>query len=559
MKISQKLIAINGIPLLVFLVISCMFSRFWLTEKQNIARAENNHALFLAVSDLIHELWKERGLSLMAGTNDRSALYAQRKTVDAGLAAGSSALAHADREALNALNLGQAAEFLDAARRQADGSASAAEVFSLYRKLISELLEAEQAIANLESTRNYGAIATSLKIFFVLLGFALFAAAALVVVGVRSITRPIRQLVDYATQISSGALDAPSPKGLPHDLEALNIALRSVAAHLQGKLSAPPQEEAQQARLIAELEVVRRKLIFLETLIDELPSPVFAKTEDTRFFLLNKAYEKFFGIRREEYLGRTAMELGYLPPEERQKYQQEDLEVISSKTMVHYETVYTTNQGQRNSLYWSKGVTVPTSGEKGLVGTIVDISSQKRLEHELACKVQELEQAQHELRLLSRTDSLTGLANRRFFHERLLEGMAIGARHEVPLSLLMMDLDHFKMVNDRFGHAQGDAVLRQFAQILRDNCRNEDLPARSGGEEFMLLLPLTPKDKALTSAERIRRITCEQITLPDGSPMTVSLGVVEFRPGESPEHLLHRADEALYRAKKDGRNRVAAG
>ncbi len=160
------------------------------------------------------------------------------------------------------------------------------------------------------------------------------------------------------------------------------------------------------------------------------------------------------------------------------------------------------------------------------------------------------------------TDPLTGLANRRALDERLRLELERARRSRQPVSVLMVDIDHFKRINDRHGHAAGDAVLSRLATILRQEIRSIDLAARYGGEEFVVLLPATPAPAAYAVAERIRRaVAREAFALPGGQMLRVqaSIGIASF-PDDDPEggHLLERADEALYAAKGAGRNRVIA-
>lgn len=317
---------------------------------------------------------------------------------------------------------------------------------------------------------------------------------------------------------------------------------------------------ASQAELIilrARLDLLQRKLDFFESIINELPNPVFAKNSDARFCFFNKAYESFFHVRREEMLNRTVLELDHLSPEERRHYQKEDEEAIRGGGEVHYETSYKTDRGLRSSLYWARGFVSPGFEQKGLVGVIVDISSLKCLEQELERRVEELEEARRELRQMSLTDELTALPNRRFFEMRLQEGVLIAARHNVTVSLFMADIDYFKNINDRFGHDAGDVVLCDVAEVLRRTCREADIVARFGGEEFIGLLPLTHLHDARTLAERIRKAVKEFCVRPDGEPLTVSIGIAEFQCGESGERLKKRVDEALYRAKENGRDQVS--
>jgi diguanylate cyclase (GGDEF)-like protein len=153
-------------------------------------------------------------------------------------------------------------------------------------------------------------------------------------------------------------------------------------------------------------------------------------------------------------------------------------------------------------------------------------------------------------------DALTGAYNRRHFHERMSAELAFASRHSTPLSLLMIDIDHFKKVNDQHGHVIGDKFLQTLARRLRSIVRAEDLLARYGGEEFAILSRVDAKG-ALPFAERIRAQVSERSFSSHGIEMkvTVSIGLASV-PAESPKQLLESADEALYRAKRAGRNRV---
>jgi diguanylate cyclase (GGDEF)-like protein len=159
------------------------------------------------------------------------------------------------------------------------------------------------------------------------------------------------------------------------------------------------------------------------------------------------------------------------------------------------------------------------------------------------------------------TDHLTGLYNRRYFTKRADEEVQRALRHQTPLSLLMADVDHFKLVNDTYGHATGDRVLQTVAGTIRDLLRSTDVCARYGGEEFAVLLPHTPGENAFHVAERIRETLGQTrytgLGLPPDASVTISLGVATC-PGDatSLDELLELADKALYRAKDAGRDAV---
>lgn len=185
----------------------------------------------------------------------------------------------------------------------------------------------------------------------------------------------------------------------------------------------------------------------------------------------------------------------------------------------------------------------------------------KGLQDALVEKNRELDQKREELLLLSRTDPLTDLYNRRYFQERLEAELARSHRYQVPLSCLMLDVDHFKQLNDTHGHAFGDEVLRRIAHSLRASLRQVDLCARYGGEELVALLPETSPPDARFAAERVRA-SISALELRAGPdlmvPVTASLGVATY-PGpniDSADALVRAADNCLYEAKARGRNRV---
>lgn len=184
----------------------------------------------------------------------------------------------------------------------------------------------------------------------------------------------------------------------------------------------------------------------------------------------------------------------------------------------------------------------------------------KRLQEQLEERERQLLEANERLRHMSQTDSLTGLDNRRELEQRLTEMFEHARRLKEPFACVMCDLDRFKSVNDTHGHQAGDAVLKQFARILREEVREIDRAGRYGGEEFMLLLPGTVLDAAVTFAERVRKhvethtFTFENISI----CRTASFGVSAWphpRIGNC-EGLMRAADDALYVAKETGRNRV---
>jgi two-component system cell cycle response regulator len=178
---------------------------------------------------------------------------------------------------------------------------------------------------------------------------------------------------------------------------------------------------------------------------------------------------------------------------------------------------------------------------------------------ELAQANLKLQQREAQIVALTLTDSLTGLGNRRRLEQSLATEINRAQRTGGSLCAFMADLDHFKRINDTFGHEAGDKVLAAFGELLRGETRATEILARAGGEEFVVLMPQTDLARGLATAERIRAaIAAERIDpLPDG--ITASFGVAELAAGEQGDAFMRRVDKALYEAKHAGRNCVVVG
>jgi len=155
---------------------------------------------------------------------------------------------------------------------------------------------------------------------------------------------------------------------------------------------------------------------------------------------------------------------------------------------------------------------------------------------------------------LSETDKLTGLKNRRYFQEKLEEQLSNNEKSASPFSLFILDIDHFKKVNDTFGHQVGDEVLAQLAQLLKNQARSLDIVARYGGEEFVVILPETDQNEAKAIAEQLRQAV-EQAKWQTGR-ITVSVGIATAIKTDNETTILQRADKALYASKENGRNQI---
>jgi diguanylate cyclase (GGDEF)-like protein len=181
------------------------------------------------------------------------------------------------------------------------------------------------------------------------------------------------------------------------------------------------------------------------------------------------------------------------------------------------------------------------------------------LQREVVVKNRQLEDMLNRFRILASTDELTGLSNRRRFFDELERELSRHQRYGSPLSLVIVDIDHFKTINDSHGHQVGDAVLREVGHRLLNTFRRSDLVARYGGEEFAVLLPETAGAEAFEVAERVRELAASLTFGTDDAPvrLTISGGVAAaVGAADTPEALLRRADAALYRAKANGRDRI---
>jgi diguanylate cyclase (GGDEF)-like protein/PAS domain S-box-containing protein len=228
------------------------------------------------------------------------------------------------------------------------------------------------------------------------------------------------------------------------------------------------------------------------------------------------------------------------------------------------------NRKRGGELYWELAVIAPLLDTEGrvlnFIAVKVDITQRKRAEEalteaneQLEQHVEEIEALQAQLREQAIRDPLTTLYNRRFMEETLQREFHAAARQKNTLSVILVDIDHFKEINDKFGHRAGDEYLIQLAGVLQSQVRRSDIVCRLGGEEFLLILPDCEPDSTQTLAENIRRIVEKTWLLFGGDEIntTISLGVVSCPAGRGNCHeIIERADEAMYASKRAGRNRV---
>jgi diguanylate cyclase (GGDEF)-like protein/PAS domain S-box-containing protein len=284
-------------------------------------------------------------------------------------------------------------------------------------------------------------------------------------------------------------------------------------------------------------------------------SPFLSYIKDTagRLLFYNRSFAQRFGVSEYAWLGRTDEQLW--SRQLTKSVRTHDLEVMAGGRMVEIEEHIRGADGTISSLRSFKFPCHDSAGNMLLAGVAVDVSAEVAHKAELERYHRELEEANDQLRKLAVTDELTGLRNRRSFEERLVMEFSMARRRKRELSVLLIDVDNFKMTNDRWGHAAGDEVLRRLGMILRTTVRLPDLPARYGGEEFVVLLPESGEESAMGLAKRVmQRVAAEEW---ENEPLTISVGMASMNESlENGFQLVELADEALYAAKRAGKNRV---
>lgn len=262
------------------------------------------------------------------------------------------------------------------------------------------------------------------------------------------------------------------------------------------------------------------------------------------------------GLEREEIIGHSWLELNVFDDPAKSDQIQEI--VFRDKSLQNFEFVITNKQGEKRVGLISCDI-VHINNKDYTFSMIHDITEFRCIERELAEKNQQLLELNNLLSQRVIRDSLTGLYNRSHIFEILKEEIVHNRRYGQALSLMMMDLDNFKMVNDHYGHQVGDLVLSQVNRVILSSIRESDRLGRYGGEEFMLILPHTELHSSYMVAQRIvSAIEDSSFGDENSIKITISIGVCDYT-GQSMEAFIKRADELMYQAKKNGRNQVMAG
>ena len=282
----------------------------------------------------------------------------------------------------------------------------------------------------------------------------------------------------------------------------------------------------------------------IQNAIDMLNSPLFIKDRNFRYIACNKAFEEYIGLPRAKIIGASVYDVA--PPDLAAIYEKADRALLEQGGTQEYEANVRYADGSYHDVIFFKSVFYNAEGVKdGISGVILDITERKRMEKQLAIAATE--------------DFLTGALNLRTFFELANQEFTRFKRNAIPLSILMIDLDHFKDVNDTYGHEAGDEALKVFGHTVKTRLREQDIFARAGGDEFRVLLPNTSLAGAVTLAEKIHKeVGSVQVVVRNGDfPLSMSCGVCCVREEDRDiNDLVHRADIALYKAKNAGRNNI---
>lgn len=299
---------------------------------------------------------------------------------------------------------------------------------------------------------------------------------------------------------------------------------------------------------ITERKAIEAKLAeqhqLLEIILAHVDAYIYMKDTNHRYLYVNQKTSELFGMPPEQMVNMRDDDL--LSAESAAQLQQMDEMVFTTGETQAGEECLFDEQGKMH-YYWSVKVPfVLANGTPTLIGFSSDIT--------------ELHHLKEQLHAQSVRDSLTELYNRRFFFELCEKQLNFNNRHHSHSVLILMDVDQFKVINDRFGHPLGDKALIHLGKVMQPVLRSEDVLARIGGDEFAILLPDTHLTAAASLAERLRRtVMSKPLALPDGSDLviTISAGLVQNEHGEQMESFYARADQMLYRAKQIGRNCIA--
>lgn len=300
---------------------------------------------------------------------------------------------------------------------------------------------------------------------------------------------------------------------------------------------------------------------FLSEIINNNGAFIYAKSLDGKYKLINKKWEEFTNINYSDVIGKTDFDI--FPNEIAEKLKEMDTEVINSGTLIEREEVLETESQIKYFISIKFPLRDKNNQINGICGISTEITERKKAEEKIKELAKQLEIERDYAQKNSITDALTNLYNRRFFDDSLKKEFFRMKRTNLPLSLIILDIDYFKKYNDTYGHQGGDECLKKIAETIKTIIqRTTDFVTRYGGEEFAIILPETNSNSALKMAEKVRKAV-ENLKIPHMSStvknsVTISLGVATVYKDTvtAPEQIITLADIALYNAKESGRNKT---
>jgi len=309
-------------------------------------------------------------------------------------------------------------------------------------------------------------------------------------------------------------------------------------------------------------EELKRSKEFLQTIINNIPDPVFVKNKEHHWIIVNQAYSLLVGYSLEALMGKSDYDI--FPQQEADTFWNQDELIFQTGEAREIEQTFTDASGRMHIVATKQSLHKDAAGNLFLVGVIRDITHRKQMEEKLRQAALDLARDNQELKLsgkrlhyLANHDSLTGLANRQQFHQRLRESLDCARSNNRHMALMFIDLDGFKQVNDTLGHDTGDQLLKIVAQRLTSSLRDSDIVSRLGGDEFTVILPNIPHPKyAARVADKILVVLSQVFVVEEQQAfVTGSIGISIYPlDGETQETLIKSADAAMYRAKQQGRN-----
>ncbi|MBE9100480.1 CHASE2 domain-containing protein [Vacuolonema iberomarrocanum] len=310
-------------------------------------------------------------------------------------------------------------------------------------------------------------------------------------------------------------------------------------------------------------EELRKSKDFLQSVINTIPDPVFVKDRFQKWIVLNEAFAHFVGYAPISLLNQN--DFNIFPIEQAEQLLEQDQYTLETGESSEAEVALTNLNGHTYQVAVKRSLHKDAAGNRFLVGIIHDITRQKQVEVELRRQTEELartnaelKRSEDHLRHLAYHDGLTGLPNRDLFMEQLDHFISWAAEHDKLVSVLFLDLDGFKHINDTYGHAIGDLLLKAVARRLSNSLRSSDILGRFGGDEFVVLLPgiHSAEDIEIVARKLVTAVTQPFVLEQHQIHVTTSIGI-SFYPhhAQKPKELVDYADQAMYRAKEMGKNR----